>query len=167
MKNLFRTLMVLTFISPTAYSYDESFGVGAILGDPTGISVKYLINDIRIDAALSYNNDELIIYSDYLKHFQGRLGKQNAFVSALTPYIGAGPVLAFRDEHKHHHDNDFVDDDEDDDWALGVRVPVGIEWMNPEKKLPIGIGVEVVPGLEIVPETEGFFQAGLTARYYF
>lgn len=167
MKKLILPLLVLTFITPKAFSMEEKFGVGAILGDPTGISVKYLINDMGLDATLSYNNDELIIYGDYLKHFPGRLGKKNAFVSALTPYIGAGPILAFKDEHKYHHDSDFVDDNSDDDWALGVRVPVGIEWMNPEKKLPIGIGVEVVPGLEIVPETEGFFQAGFTARYYF
>ena len=49
--------------------------------------------------------------------------------------------------------------------GLGVRVPFGVEWKVADP--PIGVFVEVVPVIAIVPQTTGIFQAGLGIRYYF
>src|SRR5687768_17146163 len=114
------TFLLLVLLTSTAFAKRGNFGLGVILGDPTALSAKYFTsgND-AIDGGLSFNDHEVIVYGDYLRHFPGKLGKQNAFVAALNPYIGVGPVFAFGDnDHKHRHGHDFIDD-EDDDFAFG------------------------------------------------
>lgn len=145
----------------SSFSVFGKTGIGIILGDPTGITGKHFMGTNAIDLGLSYNHDEFIIYGDYLKHFPGRLGKENAFVAGLSPYLGLGPVFAFGDDDKHHH---FIDD-RDDDFAFGARIPLGIEWTT--REMPIGISLEIVPGMVVIPETDGFVQGGLAFRYYF
>lgn len=162
MKTL-KLFIFMMFISLTR-TYAGSVGIGAILGDPTGLSGKYFMgNNAAVDAALSFGNHELIIYADYMKHFPGAFGKQNAFIASLNPYVGVGPVLAFGDGNKDHRHR-FIDDDEDR-FAFGVRVPFGVEWMS--KEIPIGVSLEIAPGLGIIPKTDVFVQGGLAIRYYF
>lgn len=156
-------LLLFTLTSLTCFAKPGKVGVGIILGDPTALSGKYFFGTDAIDAGLSFGHDEFLIYGDYLKHFPGRLGKENAFVAALTPYVGVGPVFAFGDHDKHHHRH-FIDD-EDDDFAFGARIPFGLEWMS--KEIPLGVALEVVPGIVVIPETDGFVQGGLAIRYYF
>lgn len=162
-------LMILSIVSiPSSYAA-RGLGMGVIIGDPTGLSFKNFFQGTKaIDGAIAYNSDEVILYSDYLMHFPGTFGKQNDFVAALTPYAGIGPVLAFDDDddHNHHnHDRDLVDNDEDDEFALGVRIPFGIEWTA--KSAPVGISLEIVPGVVVISETDAFMQGGLALRYYF
>lgn len=161
MKKLILTLLSSFLFLSLAQAQTKKFGIGAILGDPTAVSAKYFLgNNFAVDGAVSYSHHELIVFGDYLKHFPGRLGKQNDFVARLTPFVGVGPVIAIGDNDKHHH---FLDDD--DDFGFGVRVPVGIEWMASE--IPLGVSFELAPGLQIVDETDAFIQGGLALRYYF
>lgn len=163
MKKLFLLLALLTSTTLFAKPGTTGFGAGVILGDPTALSGKYFMGETAFDAGLSFGHHELLIYGDYLRHFPGKLGKQNEFVAGLTPYVGVGPVFAFADgddDHKHH----FIEDD-DDDFAFGARIPLGVEWIYQE--LPIGVSLEIAPGAVIVPETDAFVQGGLAVRYYF
>lgn len=160
MKKLTLALLSLSLFSSLSYAQTKKFGIGAILGDPTAISAKYFMGNYAVDGAVSYSHHELLLLGDYLKHFPGRLGKQNDFVARLTPYVGVGPVIAIGDSDKNHH---FLDDD--DDFGLGIRVPLGLEWMASE--IPLGISFELAPGLQLVDETDGFIQGGLAFRYYF
>lgn len=157
MKKLIPILIAVTSLSSFAKT-----GVGAILGDPTALSLKHFIGTDAIDGGLGFGRHEVILYADYLKHFPGKLGKQNAFVANLTPYVGVGPVFAFGDNDKKN--KHFIDDD-DDDFAFGARIPFGAEWMS--REIPIGISLEIVPGIVVVPSTDAFVQGGLAIRYYF
>lgn len=49
--------------------------------------------------------------------------------------------------------------------GLGVRVPVGVEWQP--GRPPLGVYLELVPGMAIIPKTDAFFQGGIGIRYYF
>jgi hypothetical protein len=152
--------LFLLFLALISFSAFSKTGVGVILGDPTALSVKHFMGTDAIDAGLSFGHHEVLLYGDYLKHFPGKLGSQNAFISNLTPYIGVGPVIAFGDNDKNHH---FIEDD-DDEFAFGGRIPFGAEWMS--KEIPLGISLEIVPGITVVPETDAFVQGGLAIRYY-
>lgn len=162
MKNLilFFSLLALTL---TSQAQSGKLGGGVILGDPTGLSGKYFMGNDAVDVGLAYGSHEFILYGDYLRHFPGVLGKENAFIAALNPYVGLGPVFAFGDNDK-DHSHHFINDD-DDDFAFGGRIPVGVEWKA--REIPIGVSLEIVPGLVIIPETDAFVQGGLAVRYYF
>lgn len=157
-------IFLAVFFTTLTQTHAKPFGLGVTLGDPTGLSGKYFLNrDTAIDGALSYGSHELIIYGDYLKHFRGAFGRQNAFVAALTPYVGVGPVFAFGNGD-HHHNHRFIDDHEDD-FGFGGRIPLGVEWKA--NQVPVGVSLEIAPGMKVIPETDGFVQGGLAIRYYF
>ena len=161
MKNFTFLMVSLLILTPL---HARTFGLGVTLGDPTGLSGKYFMNrQTAIDGAIAYGSHELILYGDYLKHFPGAFGRQNEFVSQLNPYVGVGPVFAFGDGN-HDHKHRFMDDD-DDDFAFGGRIPLGIEWLP--NNVPLGVSLEIAPGMRIVPGTDAFVQGGLAIRYYF
>lgn len=140
------------------------FGAGVFLGEPTGFSGKYWLSpDQAIDAGLAFSFSSFFIgYGDYLYHFPGLLGKQNEFFERTTPYIGAGAALFLNTDTRRRDRKFFTNDG---DFGGGVRVVFGAEWMAP--KLPIGVYVDLVPGVGLFPSTFGFFQGGIGARWYF
>lgn len=138
------------------------FGLGVILGEPTGVTLKYDANaNTAYDAGLSFRFDRyLMLYGDWHYKFAGAFGNRN-FLNQLTPYVGAGAVVLFANDRDYR----YFRDDWDDDFALGIRIPVGIEWRTP--KVPLGVFAEVVPGMAIIPGTDGFVQGGVGVRYFF
>lgn len=144
----------------TARAEGGPFGLGIILGEPSGLSLKLFIDRRHaFDAAIDYSlvDDVLYLHADYLLHFSGwavRGGTPHQFV----PYVGIGGKIAVRDRDRHGHDDDRSG-------ALGVRVPLGIAWLP--GRLPIDIFLEIVPGLFILPETDPDLDAGLGLRYFF
>jgi hypothetical protein len=168
MKRLARVLFaavlsVVVFSTANVALARGNFGLGVIFGDPTALSAKiYQDHNDAFDIGLAFAlSDYILIYGDYLRHFPGAFGHSSQFVSSLRPYIGIGPILVFdTDDHDRHH---YFD--REDNFALGARVPFGIEWIAPN--IPLGISVEIVPGIEVIPSTDGFVQAGIAFRYYF
>jgi len=158
-----KIITILALLSSTAFAAPK-MGVGVLLGDPTALSGKYFMGgDSAIDAGISFGHHELVLFGDVLKHFPGKFGSQNAFVSSLNPYVGVGPVVAFSDgdnDHSHH-----VIEDDDDDFGIGGRIPLGVEWMD--KEIPVGVSLEIAPGAIILPSTNAFVQGGVAVRYYF
>lgn len=141
-----------------------TLGVGAIFGDPTALSLKKFTSQKQaFDAGLSFGDRHIMLFGDYLHHFPGRIRVNNAFFDSLVPYVGVGPILVLDTGggKKHHH---LIDDD-DDDFALGARIPFGVEWRA--KEIPLGVSLELVPGIVVIPHTEGFGQGGVAIRYYF
>lgn len=159
-------ILLATLIISLPAAATKKFGVGVLLGDPTALSAKYFLdNRTAIDAGLSFGGHYFMLFGDYLKHFPGSIKANNAFISSLNPYVGIGPLIAVDtedDPHDHHH---HIFEDDDDDFALGARIPLGIEWSA--REIPLGVSLELVPGILIVPATEAFFQGGLAVRYYF
>lgn len=143
----------------------HDFGLGIILGDPTGGTGKLYLSDVRaiqFGAAFSFGNF-FLVYADYLFHFPGGFGNAHPFVTELSPYIGVGGVLflasASPAANRRYFGNNVGST------GLGLRIPLGIEWLP--TNVPIGVFVEIAPGVGLVPNTFGFFEGGVGIRYYF
>lgn len=139
-------------MSSLADDYAGKFGVGILLGEPTGLSAKYWLNDtVAIDGAAGwsyYDNSQFYLHSDLLFHnfdlipvSKGKMGV----------YLGGGAFVRFRDEH---HDNE-----------AGVRVPVGLDYLF--ENAPVDIFVEFAPGMDLTPSTRADFSGGIGIRYWF
>jgi hypothetical protein len=168
-------LITLVIGSPNAhaasgggYGPGGPFGLGIVIGEPTGLTAKYRMNSEQaFDIGLSFDVSHwFLIYSDWLYHFPGGFGNKAPFFQQTTPYIGIGGLLIFsnRDEWETRHWR-YYSTTSSSRTAVGVRIPLGAEWRAPS--IPLGVFVELVPGLVIVPATDGFFQAGIGARFYF
>lgn len=163
-----KTLMSLVvvsglMVSGLAQAQDQGrrdLGVGAMVGEPTGLSVKkWLGNDRAIDAGVAWSfseNESLHVHADYLFHrydvFQG------AEVNGELPlYFGVGGRVKLED-------NDGRGRNDDDD-LLGVRAPVGIAYMP--NSAPVDVFAEIAPIMDIAPDTDLDLNAAIGARYYF
>ena len=132
-----------------AQAQDRGFGLGIILGEPTGISFKhwtgYKTALVGAAAWAFGREDAFHLHMDYVLH-NYRLIKAERHT--IPFYYGIG----FR----------FKDERED---RLGIRFPLGIIFMFDEA--PVDIFLELVPIFDFVPETGLSFNAGIGARYFF
>ncbi|MEJ2647970.1 MAG: DUF3996 domain-containing protein, partial [Sedimentisphaerales bacterium] len=99
---------------------DEDFGLGLILGEPTGLSLKYWFDEERaVDGALAWSlsdDDAFQMHADYLFHDYD-LSNSNEW----PVYYGVGALLSFKhDEGKHHDDHKTV---------FGFRFPIGMSYL--------------------------------------
>jgi hypothetical protein len=142
--------VVLSAVSTKAQS---KFGLGLIIGEPTGVSGKYFLDKkSAIDGAFAWsfvNYGALNIHGDYLYHFD------NVFTPEVPVYVGIGGRVKFASS----------DANKSDDTRFGLRVPVGLAWMPP--KTPIDLFVEIIPIMDIAPSTEFTLAAAAGIRYYF
>ncbi|MDR9416790.1 MAG: hypothetical protein RI564_10930, partial [Gracilimonas sp.] len=125
-----------------------NIGVGAMLGEPTGISAKIWNNEqtaLAFGAAWSFGtHDAIHLHGDYLRHKWLNEVEQGH----LAFYYGVGGRLALgNDAH------------------LGVRIPVGLNYIIADSQ--IGLFVEAVPVLDLTPATEFDGNGALGIRYYF
>lgn len=139
-----------------------SFGLGVMLGEPTGLNAKYwMTRESALQFGLSYSfNNYFSLFGDYLYHFPAAFAATRGG-SQFVPYVGVGLEAFFLNADSHHGyyygSNSSFD--------LGIRVPLGIEFIP--RQTPLGIWVELAPGIGIVPGTFGFVQAVIGARFYF
>lgn len=135
------------------------FGLGLIIGDPTGISGKYFLSqELAIDGALGFGfigGRHTKLQSDLLWHF----GVQRWPAAGLDLYVGVGPTLAF---HDHHHHND---DHHNNELWIGVRGPFGaaLSFNN----APFDVFLEIAAELWLVQHANLDLDAALGVRYWF
>lgn len=132
----------------TVHAQDRPFGLGLMFGYPTGISLKYWLDDKQaVDGGITwsfYHDGYFQVHSDYLRHayvIDVNTGK-------LPFYYGIGARLGFG--HNVH---------------FGARVPLGIEYIFQNE--PIDIFFELVPGMEFLPEPDFSFESVIGFRYFF
>ena len=163
---------VLFFIAATtswssfAAASGGPFGLGVILGEPTGLTVKYDASaETAYDAGLSFDLSRwILVYGDYQHKFGNIIHGGPSAV--LIPYIGVGGVLVVSNRSDYEtRGYRYFDSGKSASVALGVRVPFGIEW-RPED-LPLDVFAEIAPGITIIPGTYVFAQGGIGARYFF
>ena len=140
-----------------------NFGAGIIIGEPTGLSFKYWLdskNSNAIDGALAWSidNDKFFqIHANYLFHnyriFKVKRGK-------LGFYFGGGIRIKLR-----NNDNNFDDNNDKNDSKVGIRIPLGLNYMF--SGVPIDVFLEIVPVMDIIPSTEFGFNGSIGARYFF
>lgn len=148
-------------MSAAGVQAEEGIGIGVILGEPTGISVKKWIGkDRAIDAAAAWSfseNDSFQIHADYLIHNFGLLQTGN-IGGRLPVYFGVGARIKLQNNDNGHGRNDH-------DALVGVRVPFGISYLF--AKVPVDLFAEIVPVLDIVPDTDFDINGAIGARFYF
>ena len=160
--------LLLAGPAQAATSDTGGFGIGLQIGDPSAITFKdSLTENHAIDGGLAFNlNQWTLIYADYLYQMPGQFGNQNAFFARTTPYVGVGGMVVVSNASDYDTRNlRYFNSSSSSKIAFAARIPVGAEWRAP--KVPIGVYVELDPGLVILPATYGFVQGGIGARFYF
>ncbi len=114
------------------FEANKTFGLGLILGQPTGLSGKYFLGpDTALDFAVGgccyRGRNGLSLHVDYLWH---PLSLVSAEPFELPLYFGLGG-----------HFFDFNDKDDNHGAGLGLRVPVGIAFDF--NNVPIDIFIEL------------------------
>jgi hypothetical protein len=168
-------LSLLLATSP-ARAYDEGqLGVGVILGEPTGFTGKYFTNPSNaFDLGVAYSFGNFFeVYGDYLWHYPlnieraGRSPKirlrTGGTESNLHYYFGVGGVLIVSSE-SHRSDGRYFTSG-GNSTGVGLRIPVGLEFEP--AATPIGLFIEIVPAMGVVPDIFLFLQGGLGVRIYF
>jgi hypothetical protein len=149
MKNLLAIVCLFIFSFSIAQSQSK-FGLGIIVGEPTGITGKlHLDNTSSIDGAIgwsSYKYGSLHIHADYLSNIT-RLASEVPF------YLGVGGRIKIKNTDEHQ------------DTKLAIRVPVGIAYEP--SSTPIDVFLEIVPMLDLTPSSEFSWNAAIGIRYYF
>lgn len=146
MKKLLIMVCILIIPALSHAAQGGPLGVGIILGDPTGISAKYWLDKTNaIDAAIGF--DRFSVHADYLFHFRNVIPQTGG--GEFGAYVGPG--LVYKDKK---HDN-----------MVGVRFALGAAFEI--SQYPVEIFAEIVPVLELSPDTDLNLDGGIGIRYYF
>lgn len=146
---LYVIILVMLILSSTASAKNGNFGLGVIIGEPTGISGKlWLNNKHAVDGAVAWStgkNNDLHLHADYLLHLYDLITVEKG---KLPLYFGIGGRIKFETKSN-----------------AGVRIPVGLNYMF--VNTPLDIFLEVVPLLELAPDTDFDFNAAVGIRFFF
>ncbi|HCV42003.1 MAG TPA: hypothetical protein DGH68_00855, partial [Bacteroidetes bacterium] len=149
MRRVAVVLLHLVVLSACAWAQESGYGVGVLLGEPTGLSGKaWVSGQNAIDGGLAYSFRSkgcFHIHGDYLWHFPDVIQSAERF----PLYAGIGGRIATGKGGA----------------IFGVRIPLGVAfWV---RSAPIELFLEVAPILDLAPATEFSANAGLGARFYF
>jgi hypothetical protein len=152
MKFKYIVMIIVVLFAAQAWAAEyRTFGIGVIAGEPTGITAKYMIDgNSGIDGGIGWKtsgDDEYHIYGDYLFHLHDLIAVKKG---SLPIYFGGGLR--------------FVNRDEKDD-KFGIRIPVGLEYLF--ENVPLGAFGEIVPVLNLTPDTDFDLEGGIGIRFYF
>ena len=140
----------LFIISNLHYGQQKGFGLGVVLGEPTGISAKFwLTSGTALDFGLGYSftssNSLFDFYADYVFHNSDMIHSEENFVV----YYGPGARLKIKESTS----------------RLGVRGVIGILWLP--RGTNFDVFIEIAPILDIIPATKFDFSGGIGGRYFF
>ena len=139
-------IVLLVALSLNLIAKESKFGVGIILGEPTGISAKLWQNEqIAYDVGVAWSiqdNESIHIHLDIVTH-------NFSLINSIFPiYYGIGGRVLVNDDPK-----------------LGIRVPIGIGYnLN---SMPVDLFFEIVPTLDLLPSTGFGLSGAIGARYFF
>ncbi len=154
MKRIFFLCVVLLTgsVIPLAAAHQYNpFGAGVILGEPTGVTVKYWVSDTTaFDAALGWSFEgrtSFHLHGSYLFH---DFEMVEVAKGSLPLYFGVGGRLKARSGKSDR---------------LGVRVPFGVAYHFED--VPVEAFAEIVPIIDVVPSSRASLNAAIGARFYF
>jgi hypothetical protein len=143
-------LVVVTLIvAPHANGQEYGFGAGIILGEPTGISLKYWTKPTNAwDAGVAWGfgrEGAFHLHADYLWHKYNLIRVDKG---RLPLYYGGGARILFADRSH-----------------FGIRGVVGLDYQF--SGVPLDAFLEIAPVFDLVPATELNFNGGIGIRYFF
>jgi hypothetical protein len=137
--------------SMPVYGDHGGLGLGVIIGEPTGFTMKYwLSRPTAIDLTAAWSFDEpgyFEVNSDFLYHKFDLFKIDNG---ELPIYFGVGGRVAIP-EHG--------------DTLAGVRIPVGIAYEF--HGIPLEVFGELAPIVDFAPSTQARLNGGIGIRFYF
>jgi hypothetical protein len=140
---------LLAMFSAGLLAQNSGFGLGAVFGEPTGLSAKVWTGDnTAIDGALAWSfvgAGYLHLHADFLVH---NFNLIDVSEGELPFYFGIGAFLNLASE-----------------LGLGIRIPLGLAYHF--DSAPLEIFAEISPGLSLLPATDFYFGGGIGIRYYF
>jgi hypothetical protein len=162
-QSLFAVVAFVLFLSTSGtFAQERHFGLGVILGEPTGLSAKLWVSSATaFDFGLGwsfggdrvgnydggYNGESRVhFHMDYLWHWFNAISSSERF----PLYTGVGGRINTGAGYEN---------------SIAARGVIGIAWLP--RETPIDIFLELVPSLQVVPSTGFGIDAGLGARYFF
>ena len=149
MKHMSVLAALLMAATAPVMAQQSGFGLGIVLGEPTGVSAKgWLSSREAIDGGLAWSLRDagyLRVHADYLWHFHDVFRTTDA----LVPYLGAGGSFGNRPGSG----------------ILGVRMVGGLIWYP--DGTPIDVFAEIAPVVDLAPETLLRVNGGIGLRYFF
>lgn len=154
-------LVLMIILTKPVEAQDHGFGLGIVLGEPTGLSAKLWTSKInafdfglglglggdRIKYKGNYNEEGRVhFHMDYLWHSFNAINSSERF----PLYYGIGGRF---------NSGGGYDD------SFGIRGVFGIAWFP--HNTPIDVFLELVPVFQVTPETGFGIDAGLGIRYFF
>jgi hypothetical protein len=154
-----RLVFLLLILGSTAISaraqYTNSFGLGAQLGGPTGISMIWdRPSSLSYDLTVAWDVDDFLFVD-----LHGIIRDSFVYIEdhALYLFYGPGGFLEFRDRNR--HENRFGNDDV----FVGVSAMAGVGYGYQDWSFFL----RMTPRLSIVPGTDFDFGGGIGFRYHF
>lgn len=162
-------LGVTAGITPAAPAAGSDFGLGFVLGNPSGLSAKIpsgSINAFHLIAAYNENrgwgnrgwddndncgpnnndcNGRLYLGGDYVWYNYNAIPVSKG---RLPFYYGPGVWTSIAD-----------------DAGVGIRFALGLEYQF--ATAPFDIFLEIAPGIRVIPNTNGYVSSGLGGRFFF
>ena len=162
LKSLTIALFLLCCIPSMVLAQDNSFGLGIILGEPTGVSAKlWLSRRSAVDGAIAWSfvdTDHLHLHGDYLWHNYDIIGI-NVEKGKLPLYYGIGARIRFESRPGH------IAHSTEDKSRFGVRGVFGIDYIF--ATAPFDLFFEIAPIMDLVPSSDFSLSAALGFRYFF
>jgi len=155
-------IVIMMIFAKPINGQDQGFGIGLILGEPTGLSAKYWTSrdnafDFGLGFALGndrisshdnyyYGTSRIHFHVDYLWHAFNAIRSSERF----PLYYGIGARFNSGGGY---------------DGSFGIRGVFGIAWFP--HSTPIDIFVELVPVFQLTPSAGLGIDAGIGIRYFF
>ena len=138
----------------------DRFGLGLVLGSPSGLSLKIPQGAQSVNVIVGYDFDDgpppprdrgwgddwLYVGADYVWYNYGLIRVERG---RLPLYYGPGVYAAISEPRS----------------AVGIRFAVGLEYQFAQA--PFDIFLELGPRINVVPNTDGDIFVGLGGRFFF
>ena len=151
MKNVILISFLILFLSKLTFAQESGYGIGVILGEPTGLSGKIWLDkeqafDIGIAAGFVGEGAGLSMHSDYLYHIENLVD----WKYKIPFYYGFGVRMRFPTENR---------------FNFGVRGVAGLMFFV--KNLPVDVFFEISPSFRLLPTTGLDLDVAIGGRYFF
>ncbi|MBX7151498.1 hypothetical protein K1X84_07645 [bacterium] len=149
-------VIILLITAIGVHAQDKGFGLGVIIGEPTGLNGKYWLTQntaLDFSAAWSFvdggrkgdDKDAVQLHSDYLIHHFNLIPVDKG---RLPLYYGIGARIVLSDKT-----------------GFGARIPVGLDYHF--QNAPVDIFFEIVPVLDLIPSTDFDLNGAIGVRFWF
>ena len=151
------SILVCLCFSGTGFAQIDGLGVGVMLSNPTGVSLKkWSGSTTAIGGGVAWgfgNQDTFRVHIDYLFH---NFALFEVPKGSLPLYYGIGGQIEFED---------IGIESQKDDNEVGVRAPIGINYIFEDS--PVDAFFELVPRFNFAPSTKFKISGGIGIRYFF